>query len=176
MQSFSISNYKLLFCELMLSLIISKFHSNSISVVVFLDKVNKSVAAQRSIVFLRLELQHRMFHVDNKLFDQPLLRINMEHHFELGGKEYLDNRIAWREYGDPVPTLDDAVCGLASMFKALDAGDNDRFHLETVRHREQEIQLMLCHGKKIERTAEFTVTDEQDEEYEQYHGFSMILM
>ena len=113
---------------------------------------------------------------DNKLFDQTLLRTNMKHYFEMGGKEYLDNRIAWRENGGPVPTLDDAVCGLASIFKAIDTGDNDRFHLETVHHSEEEIQLMLRHGKKIERTAQYTVTDEQDEEYEQYHGFSMTMM
>ena len=112
---------------------------------------------------------------DSKLFDQTLLRTNMEHYFEMGGKEYLDSCIAYREIGEPAPTLDDAVCGLASILEALAAGDNDRFHLETVHHSEEEIQRMLRRGKKIERTAQYAVSDEQDEEYERYHGFSMTM-
>lgn len=71
---------------------------------------------------------------DNKLFDQTLLRENMEHYFAMGGCAYLENRREWREFGEPEPTLDDAVCGLASIFEALEAGDNNRFHLETVHH------------------------------------------
>ena len=109
---------------------------------------------------------------DSKLFDQTLLRTNMEHYFEMGGKEYLDSRIAYREIGEPAPTLDDAVCGLASILEALAAGDNDRFHLETVHHSEEEIQRMLRRGKKVERTAQYAISDEQDE---QYHGFSMTM-
>lgn len=112
---------------------------------------------------------------DNKLFDQTLRRERMEEYFAMGGKEYLDNRIAWREIGEPAPTLDDAVCGLASIFEALAASDNDRFHLETVHHSEDEIERMLARGRKVERTAEYAVVDEQDEEYEQFHGFSMTM-
>ena len=110
---------------------------------------------------------------DSKLFDQTLLRENMEHYFAMGGKEYLDNRVAWREIGEPRPTLDDAVCGLASILEALDTGDNDRFHLETIHHSEEEIQRLLAHGRKIDRTVQYAVSEEQDEEYAQYHGFSM---
>ncbi|NNJ32264.1 relaxase/mobilization nuclease domain-containing protein [Lacrimispora defluvii] len=110
---------------------------------------------------------------DSKLFDQTLRRERMEEYFAMGGKEYLDSRIAWRELGEPVPTLDDAVCGLASIFEALAVSDNNRFHLETVHHSEEEIQRMLARGRKVERTAEYAVDDEQDEEFEQYHGFSM---
>lgn len=109
---------------------------------------------------------------DNKLFDQTLLRANMERYFEMGGKEYLDNRQNFCAYGEPKPTLDDAVCGLASIFEAIVTGDNDRFHLETVHHSEDEIQMLLRKGKKIERTVTYSVSDE-DEEYEQYHGMSM---
>lgn len=112
---------------------------------------------------------------DSKLFDQTLRRERMEEYFAMGGKEYLDNRIAWREIGEPAPTLDDAVCGLASIFEALAVSDNDRFHLETVHHSEDEIERMLARGRKVERTAEYAVTDEQDEEYEQYHGFTMTM-
>ena len=39
-------------------------------------------------------------------------------------------------------------------------------------HSKQEIQRILERGGKIDRTVEYAVEDE-DEEYEQYHGFSM---
>lgn len=81
---------------------------------------------------------------DSKLFDQTLLRENMEHYFAMGGREYLESRRAWREFGEAEPTLDYAVCGLASIFEALAVGDNDRFHLETLRHSEDEIELVLA--------------------------------
>ena len=54
----------------------------------------------------------------------------------------------------------------------MNTGDNDRFHLETLHHSKQEIRRILERGGKIDRTAEYAVDDE-DEEYEQYHGFSM---
>lgn len=109
---------------------------------------------------------------DNKLFDQTLLRENMEHYFAMGGREYLETRREWREFGEPEPTLDDAVCGLASIFEALETGDNDRFHLETLHHSEEEIELILRRGGKIDHSVQYAVDDES-EEYEQYHGFSM---
>ena len=110
---------------------------------------------------------------DSKLFDQTLLRENMELYFAMGGREYLENRREWCGYGEPEPTLDDAVCGLASIFLALAAGDNDRFHLETVHHSEGEIERMLAMGRKIEHGVAVMVDDDQEEEYRQYHGFGM---
>lgn len=109
---------------------------------------------------------------DSKLFDQTLLRENMEHYFAMGGRTYLENRREQRESGEPEPTLDDAVCGLASIFEALEVGDNARFHLETVHHSEEEIELILRRGGKIDHSVQYAVDDE-DEEYERYHGFSM---
>lgn len=109
---------------------------------------------------------------DSKLFDQTLLRENMEHYFAMGGREYLESRGEWREFGEPESTLDDAVCGLASIFEALETGDNDRFHLETLHHSEEEIELILRRGGKIDHSIQYAVDDES-EEYEQYHGFSM---
>lgn len=111
---------------------------------------------------------------DRKLFDDTLLRANMELYFDMGGRAYLEERKAWREFSEPEPTLDDAVCGLASIFEALAVGDNDRFHLETVHHSEEEIERILRRGGKIDRTVQYAVDDE-DEEYEQYHGFSMTM-
>ena len=94
---------------------------------------------------------------DNKLFDQPLLRGNMELYFAMGGAAYLEQR----------PTVDDAVCGIASIFDAMLTGDNDRFHLETVHHSEQEIEMMLWMGKKLERVVQ--VVDADDEQQEKKH-------
>ena len=109
---------------------------------------------------------------DNKLFDQTLLRSSMEAYFDMGGCEYLESRIDATEYGELLPTVDDAVCGLISILDAMNTGDNDRFHLETLHHSKQEIRRILERGGKIDRTVEYAVDDE-DEEYEQYHGFSM---
>lgn len=109
---------------------------------------------------------------DNKLFDQTLLRISMEAYFDMGGCEYLESRIDATEYGELLPAVDDAVCGLISILDAMNTGDNDRFHLETLHHSKQEIRRILERGGKIDHTVEYAVDDE-DEEYEQYHGFSM---
>ncbi|MDD4510025.1 MAG: relaxase/mobilization nuclease domain-containing protein, partial [Oscillospiraceae bacterium] len=89
---------------------------------------------------------------DRKLFDQTLSRENMERYFALGGREYLESRQMECDYGEPEPTLDDVVCGLASIFEALAVGDNDRFHLETVHHSRDEIERILAHDGKIDRT------------------------
>ena len=107
-----------------------------------------------------------------KLFDQTLLRSSMEAYFDMGGCEYLESRIDATEYGELLPTVDDAVCGLISILDAMNTGDNDRFHLETLHHSKQEIRRILERGGKIDRTVEYAVDDEE-EEYEQYHGFSM---
>lgn len=107
-----------------------------------------------------------------KLFDQTLLRSSMEAYFDMGGCEYLESRIDATEYGELLPTVDDAVCGLISILDAMNTGDNDRFHLETLHHSKQEIRRIQERGGKIDRTVEYAVDDEE-EEYEQYHGFSM---
>lgn len=111
---------------------------------------------------------------DNKLFDQTLLRENMEHYFEMGGCDYLAMREEMTEYGELIPTLDDAVCSLASIFEAMATGDNDRFHLETVHHSKEEIKKLLERGEKIDWTAQVSVDDEE-QEFESYHGFTMTM-
>ena len=99
-------------------------------------------------------------------------RIKLKRYFDMGGCEYLESRIDATEYGELLPTVDDAVCGLISILDAMNTGDNDRFHLETLHHSKQEIRRILERGGKIDHTVEYAVDDE-DEEYEQYHGFSM---
>ena len=93
-------------------------------------------------------------------------------YFDMGGCEYLESRIDATEYGELLPTVDDAVCGLISILDAMNTGDNDRFHLETLHHSKQEIRRILERGGKIDRTVEYAV-DNEEEQYEQYHGFSM---
>ena len=108
---------------------------------------------------------------DNKLFDETLLRENMENYFAMGGCDYLDNR----RFDEPQTTVDDAVCGIASIMEALQASDNDRFHMETLYHSEKEIEMLLRRGKKIETGIQIMVDDEEEEEqeYQSYHGFGM---
>jgi hypothetical protein len=91
----------------------------------------------------------------------------------MGGCEYLEACIDRTEYGEPIPSLDDVVCELASILDTLLSGDTHRFHLETVHHSKKEILCMLRHGQKIHRTVR--VVDDEPAEYEQYHGFSMMM-
>ena len=104
---------------------------------------------------------------DNKLFDQTLLRGNMELYFAMGGAAYLEQRRDAAEYGEQVPTVDDAVYGVASIFDAMLTGDNDRFHLETVHHSDREIQMLLRMGKKLERIVR--VVDDDEEQQKKRH-------
>ena len=91
--------------------------------------------------------------------------------------EYLESREEATPDGELLPTVDDAVSGLVAIFDALAVGDNDRFHMETVHHSEEEVERILRHGGKIDRTVEYAVDDEdEEEEYQQYHGFGMTMM
>ena len=94
----------------------------------------------------------------------------MEHYFEMGGCNYLEER----QYYDPEITVDDLVWEIGSILDALVTGDNDRFHMETIHHSEKEIEKLLAIGRKIEHGITYAVDDE--EEYEQYHGFGMGMM
>lgn len=115
---------------------------------------------------------------DKKLFDQTLLRENMEHYFAMGGCGYLQGRREATSYGEQHPTVDDAVSGLVAVFDALAISDNDRFHMETVHHSEEEIELILRRSGKIDYTVQYAVMDDEsmEEEYQQYHGFGMTMM
>lgn len=115
---------------------------------------------------------------DKKLFDQTLLRENMEHYFAMGGCDYLQNRREATSYGEQLPTVDDAVSGLVAIFDALAVDDNHRFHMETVHHSEEEIELILLRGGKIDHAVQYAVIDDEsmEEEYQQYHGFGMTMM
>jgi hypothetical protein len=91
----------------------------------------------------------------------------MELYFAMGGAAYLEQRRGAAEYGEQRPTVDDAVYGVASIFDAMLTGDNDRFHLETIHHSEQEIEMMLQMGRKLERVVR--VVDDDDEQQKKKH-------
>lgn len=108
---------------------------------------------------------------DRKLFDKNLSRDSLEHYFYMGGCEYLREQ----QYVSQITTVDSVVSELASIFDALFSGDEKRFHEETIHHSEEEIELMLRRGLKISHTETYSVQDEE-EEFEEYHGFSMTMM
>ena len=104
---------------------------------------------------------------DSKLFDSTLLRENMELYFAMGGAAYLNTYQISSEESEL--GLDDAVWDLSSLlqdFEEEEAG----YHLETVHHSREELEHILARGGKLDH-AQYTVDEE--EEYEQTHGFSM---
>ena len=101
---------------------------------------------------------------DSKLFDQGLLRGNMELYLAMGGAAYLEQRRDAAEYGEPLPAVDDAMYGLASIFDAMLTGDNDRFHLETIHHSDREIEIMLRMGKKLEQVVQMVDDNEEQQQ------------
>ena len=63
---------------------------------------------------------------DLELLKQNAKKARMENYFAMGGCEYLGAR----QFDEPQTTVDDAVCGIASIIQALQTGDNDRFHIK----------------------------------------------
>ena len=114
---------------------------------------------------------------DNKLFDEALFRANLEMYFAMGGCDYHQaEQSRQRSCSEPAPTIEDTVMSMGSIWDALIAEDTKRFHLETVHHSDDEIEMMLSRGKKISK-AQYTVVDEEEDEeqeYRHYHGFDMV--
>lgn len=79
-----------------------------------------------------------------------------------------------QQYYNQSTTVDSVVNELSSIFNAMLNGDEKSFHAETIHHSEEEIEKMLRLGQKISHTETINIMDE-DEEYEQYHGFSMTM-
>ena len=63
----------------------------------------------------------------------------------------------------------DAAWDLSSLLQDF-AEEETRYHLETIRHSREELEHILARGGKLDH-AQYTVDEE--EEYEQAHGFSM---
>lgn len=105
---------------------------------------------------------------DKKLFDQTLLKENMEMYFAMGGCEILDKILEL----DDTQTLDDVVGELATILNEIFSGERTQYHTETIHHSREEIEKMLVQGLKIDRTVKVNI-DDDDDEYDQYHGFGM---
>jgi len=101
---------------------------------------------------------------DNKLFDQALLRGNMELYFAMGGADYHVQQVQnARVYGEPSPSLDDTIFSTAAVIDAWLSDDGDKFHLETLHRSNKEIEKLARLGRKIEQIV-YAVKDEDDSE------------
>jgi len=67
---------------------------------------------------------------DKKLFDQTLLKENMEIYFAMGGCEILDKILEL----DDTQTLDDVVGELATILNEIFSGEPTQYHTETIHH------------------------------------------
>ena len=107
---------------------------------------------------------------DNKLFDERLLKDNLEKYFELGG---CDSLIA-EGYQSYTPQLKDETPGnladcLQSVLSLFEGGETQS-HREYVQHSPEEIKKMRLLGIHPQ-TVFYNAVDE--EEYEQHHGFEL---
>lgn len=104
---------------------------------------------------------------DSKLFDSTLLRENLESYFAMGRAEYLEDGI--QVSVDSGVSLENAVWDFSSLLQDLHEEENG-YHLKTVHHSREELEHILLRGGKLDH-AQYVVDEE--EEYEQTHGFSM---
>lgn len=107
---------------------------------------------------------------NNKLFDERLLKENLERYFEQGGCYSL----AAKDYQEYRPQPGEAFGGLSRLLDGLFGEPEQRYHQEHIHHSEKELEKMAAQGRKITPGETVTVGD-QDEEYEQYHGFNLTM-
>jgi hypothetical protein len=107
---------------------------------------------------------------NNKLFDERLLKENLERYFEQGGCFSLKAK----DYQEYRPQPGEAFGGLSRLLDGLFGAPEQHYHQEHIHHSEKELKKMAAQGQKISRCETVTV-DDQDEEYEQYHGFNLTM-
>ncbi len=107
---------------------------------------------------------------NNKLFDERLLKENLERYFELGG---CYNLMA-KDYQEYRTQPGEAFEGLSRLLDGLLGEPEQRYHQEHIHHSRKELEKMSALGMKASPGETYTVDDE-DEEYEQYHGFSLTM-
>lgn len=107
---------------------------------------------------------------NNKLFDERLLKENLERYFEHGGCYSL----AAKDYQEYHPRPGEAFGGLSLLLDGLFGEPEQHYHQDHIHHSEKELEKMAAQGQKISRGETVTV-DDQDEEYEQYHGFNLTM-
>ncbi|OQB11328.1 MAG: Relaxase/Mobilization nuclease domain protein [Firmicutes bacterium ADurb.Bin193] len=105
---------------------------------------------------------------DNKLFDERLLKKSMEQYFAMGGCDW--------QYAEGYASEDcsDVAGELASLLQQIFSGHNSSdYYTETIWHSEQELEKLLLTGHKLSAPATRHVQKDDDEEYEQFHGFDL---
>lgn len=107
---------------------------------------------------------------NNKLFDERLLKENLERYFELGGCYSLRAK----DYQEYRTEPGEAFGGLYRLLDDLLGEPEQRYHQEHIHHSRKELEKMSALGVKASPGETFTVDDE-DEEYEQYHGFNLTM-
>jgi len=107
---------------------------------------------------------------NNKLFDERLLKENLERYFELGGCYSLTAK----DYQGYRTQPGEAFGGLSRLLDGLLGEPLQRYHQEHIHHSRKELEKMSALGMKASPGETFSVDDE-DEEYEQYHGFNLMM-
>jgi len=105
---------------------------------------------------------------NNKLFDERLLKENLERYFGQGGCY----SFAAKDYQEYRPQPGETFGGLSRLLDGLFGEPEQHYHQEHIRHSEKELEKMAAQGHKITPGETITV-DDQDKEYEQYHGFNL---
>ena len=106
---------------------------------------------------------------DNKLFDEQLLKENIEKYFELCEYEWEESEsYCESECGDFAGELLDFILDLFSSYEA-------DYHRVFEPPSEEEILWYLMHGMLSKPPARVRNVQNDDEEYEQYHGYGMMM-
>ncbi len=102
----------------------------------------------------------------NKLFDERFLKENLEIYFELGGCDSIISE-EYQEYETPqTGTISNDLFNLIGNLLDLEMQNNTK-RKWMPHHSKQEIEKLIAQGQKI-------TNEDYDEEYDEYHGLSMI--
>lgn len=105
----------------------------------------------------------------HKLFDERLIKDNMETYFALGGA---DNPTVSKQYLGYQPPVDDGPAdGLTGILDSFLNDEGLHYHREQIEIDEKTLQKYREKGKRVSQNEFVNVTEE--EEYEQQHGFMM---
>lgn len=102
---------------------------------------------------------------DNKLFDERLLKENLEIYFELGGCDSIISD-EYQEYETPQTGIisDDLFNLIGNLFDLEMQNNSKRKWMP--HHSKKEIEKLIAQGQKI-------TNEDYDNEYDEYHGIGM---
>lgn len=102
---------------------------------------------------------------DNKLFDERFLKENLEIYFELGGCDSIISE-EYQEYKTPLTEIiSDDLFNLIGNLLDLEMQNNSK-RKWMPHHSKKEIEKLIAQGQKI-------TNEDYDDDYDEYHGFSM---